>query len=172
MSYRMPAQMKCDGQEQVVEDDHHLVFHHVGGVALEQFLVPLAAEVRHEPEHVAPPGAVLGRMRVAFVIAEGVMLAMLGDPHEGRAFAREAAEQGEQPANRAIGLKALVREQPVVAHAHAEAAGDERQDDAGDERGPAEEERRRRRASTWTTPIQMTIGQLKPNSRKAVRAAT
>ena len=60
---------------------------------------------------VAPPGAVGRRVGVAFVIAEGVMLAMIGDPSEGRAFAREAAEEGEQPADRAIGLKALVREQ-------------------------------------------------------------
>ena len=47
------------------------------------------------------------------------MLAMIGHPGQRRAFARQPAEERQQPADRPIGFEAAVRQAAVVTHAHA-----------------------------------------------------
>ena len=110
-------------QEQIVHDHHHLVLHDIGRILLDEFLMPPPAEVRHEPQHVAPPAAVARRMRIAFLVAEVMVLAMVGDPSERRAFARQPAEERQQPAHRPIGFEAAMRQAAMVTHAHAARAG-------------------------------------------------
>jgi hypothetical protein len=80
-------------------------------------------------------------VRIAVLIAEGMVLAMLGDPGERGTFTRQSAEKGQEPADGAVGLETLVREQSMVPHAYPKTACGERQNDAGPECGPTEEKR-------------------------------
>src|SRR3954471_19828549 len=122
----------------MVEDHHCFVLHDVWRVLFDELLVPAAAEVWHEPEHVAPPGAVARRVRVAFHVAEVMVLAMVGHPGERRAFAGEAAEEGKQPAHRPISLEAAMREAAMVTHADAHRARDQDEDRTSDNALPTE----------------------------------
>ncbi len=119
----MPAEHEEPHEKRFVEETDHGVFHQIGSVVLAHVVVPLAAEVGHEPQHVAPPGAVARRMRIAFLIAVRMMLAMVGHPNDGRAFAGQAAQERKKPPHRPVRLKTSVREQAMVAQADAQSAG-------------------------------------------------
>src|SRR5262249_45269151 len=110
-------------EECFIEKADDRIFHEIGGVVLAHVVVPLAAEVRHEPKHVAPQAAIARRMRIAFLVAMRMMLAMVGNPNHRRAFAGQTAEERDQPFDRAISLKAAVSEQAMIAEANADAAG-------------------------------------------------
>ena len=63
-----------------------------------------------------------GAVRVALLVAEGVMAAVIGDPAGDRPLDREAAGDGERDAQRAVGLERAVREVAVEADRDAVAA--------------------------------------------------
>jgi hypothetical protein len=125
-----------------VNDDHHPVFENVGRVLLDQVAMPALTEIGHEPQHVAPPSSVARRMGIAFLVAVDVVFAVIGNPGQRRAFARQTTQKRQQPTHRSIGLEAAVREQPVVAHANAQRTGRQDQDGAGNESLPTKVERR------------------------------
>ena len=85
--------------------------------------------------------AVARRMRIAFFIAVGVMLAMVGNPNDGGTFAGEAAEERDEPFDRPVGLKTAVGEQAMIAQANADAAGEPVQTEEQADGFPGEEER-------------------------------
>ena len=111
------------GQEQHVQEVHARIFGQIGGKAAHQGLVMLRAEIGHEPQHVAPPAAIARRVRIALFVAMHMMFAVVRDPGQGRAFARQAADQSQQAAKRLVGLKTAVGQLAMVAHANADAAG-------------------------------------------------
>ena len=76
-------------------------FSRSGQYLVGQLFVPVLAEIGREPEHVAPPGAVVRRMRIARLVAMGMMLAMVGDPSDGRAFAGKRADRARAAIGRA-----------------------------------------------------------------------
>src|SRR5262249_4373849 len=135
------AERDMGGEKQMVHYDHDLIFGHVGSIFLQDFLVPALAEVGHEPEHVAPPLTVAGRMRIAFLVAMSVVFAMMAAPGEGRTFAGKTAEKRKQPADGSIGLEAAMGQAAMIAHANADRAGEQNQGGANDEAVPAEIER-------------------------------
>ena len=67
-----------------------------------------------------PGAAQVRRMRVAVVVGERVVLAVVGDPGDHRALHRHRAEHRDDRAERARGLERAVGEHPVVAERHAE----------------------------------------------------
>ena len=64
------------------------------------------------------------RMRIAFVIGMLVVNAVRGDPEDRSALKRERAADREEVLDPLRRLVAAVRQQAVIAHADAEAAGD------------------------------------------------
>ena len=62
------------------------------------------------------------RVRIAFVIAELMMLAMNGHPNDRRTFAGQAAKERQQPPHRRDGGKAAVREIAMVSERDADGA--------------------------------------------------
>ncbi len=128
-------------QKQCVQDPHAAVLGQVRSIAGHILVERAFFQGRHEPQDVAPPFAVAGRMRVAVLIAEQVMLAVIRHPHQGRAFARQSAQQGKQPANRPVRAEAAVRQLPVVAHANADAAGQPGEKGGDPDCFPSEEKR-------------------------------
>src|SRR5947207_7631488 len=86
--------------------------------------VRVGGDLPGHPEEVAPPGAVVRRMRIAGLIAVSVMLAMVGDPIDDRAFTGQPANEADQPADRLIGGEAVVRQIAMKAEADADAAGE------------------------------------------------
>lgn len=91
-----------------------------------------AAAIWREPHHVTPPEALSRRVRIPFVVAEFVMLAMHGHPHQGRSLAGQSADERQQPAHGLGGGEAAVREIAVITERDAHRA-----------REPAQEERQR-----------------------------
>ena len=86
----------------------------------------LAAE---NPAGVRPPRAFARRVRIAFAIRVLVMDAMRRDPEDRPAFERQRAAPREDVLDPLVGLVAPVGQQPVIAHADAEHAGDAVQDE-------------------------------------------
>ena len=101
---------------------------------------------REEPKDVAPPAAIVRRVRIALLVAEAVVLAMHGDPGDRRTFAGQRAQQAEQAADPAIGLKTAVRQKAMIAQANAQAAADPRKNAEGDQADPGKAKRRGQRA--------------------------
>ena len=60
-------------------------------------------------------------VRIAFLIRELMVLAMVGDPREHRAFDGHRAEDRERPAHPLLRLERAMREEPVVADRDADA---------------------------------------------------
>jgi hypothetical protein len=83
-------------------------------------------------------------MRVALLVGEGVVAAVVGDPVQDRALHRHAAHDGQADAQRAPGLEGAVREVPMEAHRRAETrhrVERHRQDDVQPGQPPAPGER-------------------------------
>jgi hypothetical protein len=106
----------------------------------------------------------VGAVRIAILVGEGVMLAVVGDPGDDRALDRGRAEHGQDRPDRAGRLEAAVREMPVEADRHAETGGDVKdpEDDeiAGSQRlapdlptGEAEREERHDGDETEDDPV-------------------
>ena len=85
-------------------------------------------------------------MRIAFFVAMRMMLAMIGNPHQGRTFARQAADESQQPADRLVGSEAAVREMTVITEANSQAASHPPQEGRQPQPFPSEEEGGRQRA--------------------------
>ena len=78
----------------------------------------------------------MGRVRIALLVAEAMVLAVHGDPGDRRTFAGQRAQQAEQAADPAIGLKTAMGQQAMVAQANAQAAGDPGEQAEGDQSRP------------------------------------
>ena len=111
-------------QERLVEQAEERILEHVLSVGLHH-LLPLGIIWPGEhPKHVAPPAAVVGRVRVALLIAEAMVLAMHRDPGDRGAFSGERSQQAEQAADPRKRLEAAVGQEAVVAQANPQAAAD------------------------------------------------
>ncbi len=99
----------------------------------------------------APPGAFARRMRVAGDVGVLVVLATHADPVNGRTFAGHRAQKRQEPPHKRIRLETLVRQQPMVAQAHAQPAGQPRHDQQQQQALPGEDKRRRQGAGVQHT---------------------
>lgn len=90
----------------------------------------------------SPEAAVVGRVRVAFLVGVLMMLTVGGDPEDRSAFESECAADGEEILEPARCFVAAMREEAVVAHANAEAAGDPPQEHGDEEGLPMKHEER------------------------------
>src|SRR3954451_12126119 len=122
----------------MVNDHHHFVFHDIGRVFFYELLLPTAAKVRHEPQHVAPPRTVAQRMGIAFLVAKVMVLPMVRHPSERRAFTRQPAQESEKPTHWPIGFERTMRQAAMVTHANAHRTGDQDQRRTREQRLPTE----------------------------------
>ena len=141
-------------REQAADPAHQRVRHQVARVTLG--LGPAGG--REQPAHVgvpqagqrpaqAPAGAHVRAVRVALLVGERVVLAVVGDPVDHRPLHRHRAQHGEHGPDPADGLERAVGEQAVEAHRHAQPGGHvhrghHRQVQRTDEPLPQEHQRR------------------------------
>ena len=97
--------------------------------------------LRENPEHVSPEASVLRRMRVAILIAERMMFAVIGHPVDRRSLSRNSTEKGEQEPHHTRCLETAVGKQSVIPKADSQAAGNPVERHADGETGPRETER-------------------------------
>ena len=88
----------------------------------------------------------VGAVRVALLVREGVVLAMVGDPVDHRALDRHGSEDRERRAHPGLRLERAVRQHAMEADRHAEADGrvhhgQDREIESGDEAAPQQVER-------------------------------
>ncbi len=114
----------------------------VGGVTAEESGLGVQGATGEDPAGVSPPGAVVRRVRVAFLVGVLMMHAMRGYPEDGSAFEGEAAAGGDEVFEPARSLVAAVREQAVVGHADADVDSEEIHDEEDGQVRPGEEEER------------------------------
>ena len=86
-------------------------------------LVLILRQVPNEPEEMAPPPTLMGRVRVTWQITQRVMLAMIGHPINRATFTCQTAQERANPANRRVGSKTGVRQQPMKTKADAQPTG-------------------------------------------------
>ena len=135
------AQTQVPVQEGSLQQTHERVFQQIGGEPLMGCLNFLCTVKRNEPEDVAPPATIAGRMRIAGLVAVQVMFTMIGNPLDWRPLPCQQADQSNQPIHERIGLEAAMREQAMIAQADTDAAGKPAQEHTGEETGPGEAER-------------------------------
>ena len=82
------------------------------------------APAHEDPSHVRPPFAVTGRMRIAGAVRELMVHAMHADPEDRPAFQRQRSAYRKEILNPLRSFVAAMRQQPMVAHADSEAAGE------------------------------------------------
>ena len=130
-------------QEGAVQEPHERVGKQVLAVTLAHRGPLRFARLGEEPEYMAPPAAVVWRVRIARPVAELMMLAMHGNPSDRRPFARQCPQKPKRAPHERVGLEAAVREQPMIAQANPKPAGDPGQHDQGHESLPGENKGRR-----------------------------
>jgi hypothetical protein len=140
--YRAHADEEVPEQERLVEERDARVLGEIRRPAGDMGRVLGSRVPRKEPEHVRPQAAVAGRVRIAILITERMVLAVVGHPVERGALAGDAPEQAEQKPQRRGSLKAAVREEAMVAEADAETAGHPVEHQADGEPRPGEAEGR------------------------------
>ena len=101
------------------------------------------AVAAEDPTHVRPPRALTRRVRIAFAVGVLMMDAVRRHPEDRAAFERQRRAPRQDVLDRPVGLVAAVRQQPVVAHADAEHAGDDVKDDGGEDRTRVDKEKGR-----------------------------
>ena len=121
----------------------HAIAHQVRDVARQHRRIVVHALPAQDPSHVRPPRALARRVRIAFLIRVLVMDAMGRDPEDRPAFERERGAPGQQVLNPLVGLVTAVGQQPVIGHPDAEHAGDDIEDESGEDRAGVDEEERR-----------------------------
>ena len=84
-------------------------------------------------------------MWITFLIAECMVLAMIGHPGDGGALPGDAAEKREQKPHRRGRVETAVGQQTVVAEADSQAAGDPIEEQADRQPRPGEEKGRSER---------------------------
>ena len=116
-----------------------------GALAVEQ---PAHVRVPEAGEHAAHALARVGvgAVRVALLVGEGVVLAMVGDPVDHRALDRHRSEDRERGAHPGLRVERAVRQHAMEADRHAEADGrvhhgQDREIESGDEAAPEQVER-------------------------------
>ena len=125
----------ADGEQNQAENDHRhvmifgdpdveFIFGEVGDVTRERGGVMVHGFARQNPAHVRPPGAVHGRMRIAFLIGKLMVNAVRGHPENRAAFESERRENGQDIFQPFGNFVSAMREQAVIAHADAQAGGD------------------------------------------------
>src|SRR5947209_2630561 len=118
----------------------------VGRVTLDCGAVVLLRRPRENPADVRPPGSVARAVRVGGNVRVRVMNPVGRDPLDRPALQRQRGADRENILDPLRRLVAAVRQQPVVAHADAEASGHPEDDEGNDQRRPREHEERGHRA--------------------------
>src|SRR2546423_7785194 len=118
----------------------------VGRVALDGCAFVLLRRPLQNPADVRPPRPVARAVRVGGRVRMRVVNPVRRDPLDGPAFERQRGAERQEILDPLRRLVAVVRQQPVVAHAYAEAPGHPEYDERDDERRPREHEERGQRA--------------------------
>src|SRR5438105_2164873 len=122
------------------DPDVELVFGQIGDVAGQRRGVVMHGLAHQNPSHVGPPFAVAGRMRIAVLIRKLMMNAMGSYPEDWAAFEGRRGAHGKEILDPFGSSVASVREQPVIAHADAQTAGDPPHDGGHEKSLPGEKE--------------------------------
>src|SRR5437660_306220 len=122
-----------DGQQNKTErGDRHpvpladpgmkLVFAQFGNIRKKLRRMVLHGAPGDDPSHVRPEAAMERGMRVAFFVSILMMDAMHCHPEKRSALQGQGAAQGEEILNPFVGLESAMGQQPVIAHADAQAS--------------------------------------------------
>jgi len=132
-----------DGQPVPLADpDVEFVFAEFRDVGEEIVGVIMHGGASDEPADMGPEPAVVGRVRIAFLVGVLMMLAVDGDPEDGSAFEGERSADSEEILHPFGRLVATMGEEAMVAHAYAEASGDPPEKHCDEEGLPVEHEER------------------------------
>ena len=141
------------------DPDVEFVFGEVGDVARERGGVVVHGLAHQNPAHVRPPFAVHRRMRIAFFVGMLVMDAVRGYPEDRAALERERGANGQKIFDPFRNFIAAMREQAVIAHADAEAAGNPPEKNGDEQRLPGKE-KQRGDCSDVERPMKLAVTQL------------
>src|SRR5579864_8161736 len=115
----------------VIQPNVKPVFSQIGSVLRHHPGVIVIARSGEEPAGVSPPGALIGRVRIAGQVGILVMNSMRGDPGNGSAFQGQRAADGEKILEAHRHLVGPVGVQAMVAHADSQAGGHPVEDNRG-----------------------------------------
>jgi len=120
---------ELEDDEVLVNPNQNLVFLQILGciIGLEVFVI-----LEHAPEHVSPVKAMLGRVRIFFVVGVFVVKAMRANPADRAALPLQTAADGHKVVEPLGAFKGLVREQAMEAHGDTQSAthpGEDQEDD-------------------------------------------
>src|SRR5437660_9903401 len=105
------------------DESVELVFTKVGNVWQKFRSVVVHGAAGNDPAHMRPETAVMGRVRIAFLISVLMMDAMDRNPKERPAFQRQSTADGQKGFHPFISFVTTVTQQAMVAHPNTEAAG-------------------------------------------------
>src|ERR1700686_1274772 len=117
----------------------NFVLGQVGDVTAQGRGVVMHRLAHQDPSHVSPPLAVDGGMRIAFVVRKLVMDAVGCYPENRSAFEGQGGTPGQEVLHPLRSFISAMREQAVITHADAEAAGDPPQKNGYEECRPGKE---------------------------------
>src|SRR5262245_3631879 len=119
-----------------------LVFTQIGNIRQQRSGMVVQDAPGDDPAHVRPEAAVAGRMRVTFHVSILVVDAVRRDPEKRSAFQRQCGADRQKIFNPLVRLESAVREQSVITHADAQAAGNPPQQEGYEECLPGKHEER------------------------------
>src|SRR5713226_9003657 len=118
------------------------VLYHVRRVARHRRSVVLLARAPQNPSHVRPPTAVARCVRITRNICMSVMDAMGYHPVDRTALKGECAAEGQKVLDQLWRLVTAMSQESVKPHSHAQARGNPPEQDADQQRPPAEHKER------------------------------
>ena len=125
------------------QPDVNFIVGEVGNVTRQCRGVVVHRLAREDPAHVRPPFAIDRRMGVALLVRKLMMNAVRRYPENRAALERQRGTPGEEIFHPLRRLISAMRQQPVIAHADAKAAGNPPKKNGYEERLPGKEKERR-----------------------------
>ena len=122
--------------------DVEFVFAKVGDVREECGRIVMYGLASQQPAYVGPEAAIVGGVGIAFFVSVLMMHAMDGYPEDRATFQSQRSADGEKVLHPFECLVTAVSEEPMVAHAYAEASGKPPQEYGYEKRLPTEHEER------------------------------
>src|SRR5712692_7838888 len=117
-------------------------FSQVGNIAGQRSRIMMHGLAGEDPAHVGPPFAIEGRMWIAFLIRKLMMNAMRGHPENGSAFEGQCRADRKEVFHPFWRLVSAMSQQPVIAHANAQAPRNPPQEHRKEKSLPGEKDRK------------------------------